>query len=54
MGHGVPFIDCAAAGLKMAESMAGLARSLGLKKSENPFSPFQSIDPALIQKNAKG
>ena len=54
MGDGVPFIDCAAAGLKMAESMAGLTRSIGLKKSESPFSPFQSIDPALIQKSAKG
>jgi allantoin racemase len=54
MGNGVPFIDCGAAGLKMAESMAGLARSIGLKKSESPFSPFQSIDPALIQRSAKG
>jgi len=49
---GVPFIDCAAAGLKMAESMVSLARSVGLKKSENPFSPFRSMDPALIKEAA--
>lgn len=54
IGKGVPVIDCAAAGLKMGESMAGLGRSIGLKKSESPFSLFQSIDPALIHGGAKG
>ncbi len=49
---GVPVIECSAAGLKMAESMASLARSIGLKKSENPFSPFRSMDPARIKKAA--
>lgn len=51
---GVPFIDCSAAGLKMAESMASLARSIGLKKSESPYSLFQSIDPALMHQSPKG
>jgi allantoin racemase len=51
-GTGVPFIDCAAAGLKMAESMVSLGRSVGLKKSECRFSPFRSMDPALIKEAA--
>jgi len=37
---GVPLIECSGAGLKMAESIASLARSIGLRKSENPFSPI--------------
>ena len=50
--QGVPFVDCAAAGLKMAECMTSLSRSIGLRKSENPFSPFRSMDPALIREAA--
>jgi Asp/Glu/hydantoin racemase len=49
---GVPFVDCAAAGLKMAESMVSLGRSVGLKKSESRFSPFRSMDPALLEEAA--
>lgn len=51
--RGVPIIECSAAGLKMAESMASLARSIGLKKSENSFSTFRSMDPVLIKKAAE-
>jgi allantoin racemase len=50
--QGVPIIDCAAAGLKMAESMVHLARSIGLGKSENSFSPYRSMDAALIKEVA--
>lgn len=50
--QGVPFIDCAAAGLKMAECMVSFARSIGLTKSESPFSPFRSMAPALIKEAA--
>jgi len=32
-GTGVPVVDCSAAGLKMAESLADLRRTIGLKKS---------------------
>jgi hypothetical protein len=47
--QGITYVDCSAAGLKMAESMVSLAHSIGLRKSESPFSPFRSIDPALIK-----
>jgi hypothetical protein len=50
---GVTYVDCSAAGLKMAESMVSLSKSIGLRKSESPFSPFRSIDPALVKEAAK-
>ena len=49
---GVTYVDCSAAGLKMAESMVSLTKSIGLRKSESPFSPFRSMDPALVKEAA--
>jgi Asp/Glu/hydantoin racemase len=49
---GVPYIDCGAAGLKMTETLASVARTLGIKKSESPFSPFRSMDPSLLSEAA--
>jgi len=51
--RGVTYVDCSAAGLKMAESMASLNKSIGLRKSESPFSPFRSMDPALVKEATK-
>lgn len=53
IGRGIPYVDCSAAGLKMAEVMASLSASIGLKKSESPFSPFRSLDLAFIKEAAK-
>lgn len=36
-GSGVPVLDCSAAGLKMAEAMADLRKSIGLNKSTTLF-----------------
>jgi allantoin racemase len=36
-GTGVPVLDCSAAGLKMAETLAGLHKSIGLNKSSALF-----------------
>jgi allantoin racemase len=49
---GVPIIECSAAGLKMAEAMVSLGHSIGLKKSESPFSPFRSMDPGMASQVA--
>jgi hypothetical protein len=46
---GVPYIDGGAAGLKMAEALVSMARTLGLKKSESQFSPFQSMSSDMMQ-----
>ncbi|MHB1469246.1 MAG: aspartate/glutamate racemase family protein [Solirubrobacteraceae bacterium] len=45
---GAPLLDCAAAGLKVTEMMLDLERSLGIRKSVAPFSPFRTIDAATL------
>jgi Asp/Glu/hydantoin racemase len=50
---GVPYIDGGAAGIKMAEMLVSMARTVGLRKSESPFSPFRSMDPALLREAAE-
>lgn len=41
-GTGVPVVEVAACGLKMAETMVALRRSIGLRKSEHPNAPFRT------------
>lgn len=41
-GTGVPIVECAASGLKMAELLVGLGRGLGLTTSQHPRSPFRT------------
>ena len=39
---GVPVVECSACGLKMAELLVGLRRSMGLRKSEHVNAPFRT------------
>ncbi len=41
-GTGVPIVECAACGLKLAELLVGLRRGLGLTTSQHPRSPFRT------------
>jgi allantoin racemase len=45
-GSGVPVVEVAACGLRMAESLAALKRAVGLAKSEQAGSPFRSPSSA--------
>jgi allantoin racemase len=45
---GVPVVEVAACGLKIAESLVALRRAVGLAKSEQPGSPFRSPERAEI------
>ncbi len=49
---GVPVVEVAACGLKLAETLVALRRSIGLRKSEHPNAPFrtppaEALDEAL-------
>ncbi|MFC1824816.1 aspartate/glutamate racemase family protein [Thermodesulfobacteriota bacterium] len=46
----VPLVDCGAAALKMAELLAALHKSLGLRKSNARTSPYRTPDKALLDK----
>jgi allantoin racemase len=50
---GVPVVEVAACGLKMAESLVALKRGVGLAKSEQPGSPFRTPDPAEVDRVLK-
>ncbi len=41
-GTGVPVVEVAACGLKMAETLVALRRKIGLRKSEHPNAPFRT------------
>lgn len=41
-GTGVPVVEVASCGLKLAEALVGLRRSVGLAKSEHPNAPFRT------------
>ena len=45
-GTGVPVVDAAAAGLKLAETLASLRQSTGLKMSRTRF--FKSAPPGVL------
>lgn len=47
-GTGVPVVEVAACGLRMAESLVALRRAVGVKKSEQPGSPFRTPPAAEI------
>jgi len=47
-GTGVPVVEVAACGLRMAESLVALRRAVGLAKSEQPGSPFRTPDAKEI------
>lgn len=47
---GVPVVDCAACGLKLAEMLASLRRSVGLTKSEHVNAPFISPPRDLLDR----
>ncbi|MFN0300339.1 MAG: aspartate/glutamate racemase family protein [Burkholderiales bacterium] len=50
---GVPVVEVAACGLKMAETLVSLKRSIGLVKSEHPNAPFRTpAADALAQARA--
>jgi len=36
----------------MTETLAAMARTLGPRESESPFSPFRSMDPSLLSEAA--
>jgi allantoin racemase len=42
VGDGVPVVEVAACGLRLAETLVALRRSIGLHKSEHPNAPFRS------------
>ena len=45
---GVPVVEVAACGLKMAETLVTLKRSISLNKSEHPNAPFRTPDAAAL------
>jgi allantoin racemase len=45
---GVPVVEVAACGLKLAETLVGLRRSIGLRKSEHPNAPFRTPPAAAL------
>jgi allantoin racemase len=45
---GVPVVEVAACGLKMAETLVALRRSIGLRKSEHPNAPFRTPPAAAL------
>ena len=47
-GTGVPVVEVATCGLKMAETLIALRRSVGLTKSEHPNAPFRTPDPNAL------
>jgi allantoin racemase len=47
-GTGVPVVDCSAAGLKLAEALADLSRSIGLHKSTALY--FRSPLPEVVER----
>jgi Asp/Glu/hydantoin racemase len=49
---GVPFVDCAACGLKMAELLCRLRETVGIRKSEAPNAPYGSVDTDLLVRAA--
>jgi allantoin racemase len=46
-GTGVPVVDCSAAGLKLAETLASLRESIGLDKSRALY--FKSAPPEVLE-----
>ena len=45
---GVPVVEVAACGLRMAETLVVLRRSIGLRKSEHPNAPFRTPPAAAL------
>jgi allantoin racemase len=45
---GVPVVEVAACGLKLAETLVSLRRTVGLVKSEHPNSPFRTPPPQTV------
>jgi allantoin racemase len=45
---GVPVVEVSACGLKMAETLVALRRSIGLRKSEHPNAPFRTPPAAAL------
>jgi hypothetical protein len=41
-------VEVAACGLKMAETLVALRRSIGLRKSEHPNAPFRTPPAAAL------
>lgn len=52
-GTGVPVVEVAACGLKMAETLVSLRRSVGLCKSEHPNAPFRTPPAAALEQVRK-
>ena len=50
-GTGVPVVEVSACGLKLAEMLASLRKTTGMRKSQHIHAPFRDPDPALL-KNA--
>jgi allantoin racemase len=46
---GVPVVEVAACGLKLAETLVALRNSIGLRKSEHPNAPFRTPPAAAIE-----
>ncbi|MSQ20431.1 MAG: hypothetical protein EXR39_12945 [Betaproteobacteria bacterium] len=46
---GVPVVEVAACGLKMAETLVALKRNIGLTKSEHPNAPFRTPPADALQ-----
>lgn len=46
---GVPVVEVAACGLKLAETLVALRRSIGLRKSEHPNAPFRTPPAEAIE-----
>jgi allantoin racemase len=47
---GVPVVDCAACGLKLAEILVSLRRSMGLAKSEHVNAPFRTPPRDIVDR----
>lgn len=45
---GVPVVEVAACGLKLAETLVALRRAIGLRKSEHPNAPFRTPPAAAV------
>ena len=45
---GVPVVEVAACGLKLAETLVALRRAIGLRKSEHPNAPFRPPPAAAV------
>ena len=49
-GTGVPVVEVAACGLRMAETLVALRRHVGLVKSEHPNAPFRTPPPEALER----